>query len=62
MNMIKEFKIDLDEFFKNVILINSWLKEIDDLYLEIKNKVKILIEGDVEILIIVISDFYVYVE
>lgn len=58
MNMVKEFKIFLDEIFKSVILINNWVVEIDVLYFEMKNKVKIFIEGDIEILIIVISDFY----
>lgn len=62
MNMIKEFKIFLDEFFKNVFLMNNWVKEIDVLYLEFKNKVKIFIEGEFEILIFVISDIYDYVK
>lgn len=62
MNMIKESKIDLDESSKNVISINSWPKEIDDLYLETKNKVKISIEGDAEILITATSDLHAYVE
>lgn len=59
--MIKELKIFLDEIFKNVILIKNWVMEVDVLYFEIKNKVKIFIEGDIEILIIVISDFYDFV-
>lgn len=62
MNMVKEFKIFLDEIFKSVILIINWVVEIDVLYFEMKNKVKFFIEGDIEILIIVINDFYDYVK
>lgn len=62
MNMVEEFKIFLDEIFKSVILIINWVVEIDVLYFEMKNKVKIFIEGDIEILIIVIRDFYDYVK
>lgn len=62
MNMIKESKIYLDESSKNVISINSWPIEIDALYLETKNKVKISIEGDAEILITATSDLHDYVE
>lgn len=60
--MVEEFKIFLDEIFKSVILIINWVVEIDVLYFEMKNKVKIFIEGDIEILIIVIRDFYDYVK
>lgn len=62
MNMVEEFKIFLDEIFKSVILIINWVVEIDVLYFEMKNKVKFFIEGDIEILIIVINDFYDYVK
>lgn len=62
MNMIKESKILLDESSKNVISMNNWAKEIDALYSESKNKVKISTEGESEILISATSDIHDYVK
>lgn len=59
-NMTKESKIPLDETSKNVISIKHWAMEVDALYYETKNKVKISIEGDAEILITATSDLHDY--
>lgn len=62
MNMVKESKIPLDETSKSVISITNWAVEIDALYSETKNKVKLSIEGDTEILITATNDLHDYVK
>lgn len=59
-NIIKESKIPLDETSKNVTSIKNWAMEVDALYFETKNKVKISIEDDTEILITATSDLHDY--
>lgn len=45
LNMIKELEIFLDEIFRNVLLICEWRMEIEVLYFEYENKVKVFFEG-----------------
>lgn len=62
VNMMKESEIPLDETSRNVLSTREWRMEIEALFSEHENKVKVFPEGQVKIVITTTRDLHDYVK